>query len=192
MHALFITLLTAVPFGALVGAHKTESRSRHRNLARQSAVTNKTYILQDFYQADDFFTYASVLHVLRLVIQPFPGNGHSFLAQTPRKAMPTTWICKMQRPRDLHMSMTATIPPSLLSTRGVPSPLVGTAIREALRSLDHVSVDERILLCSVRITSNKNYTGGLFILDALAMPVGCGTWPSFWVCRLSFICIHHG
>jgi len=33
---------------------------------------------------------------------------------------------------------------------------------------------------SVRITSNNAYTGGLFILDAAAMPVGCGTWPSFW------------
>ncbi|KAG9309025.1 glycoside hydrolase family 16 protein [Chiua virens] len=33
---------------------------------------------------------------------------------------------------------------------------------------------------SVRITSNDDYTGGLFILDAVAMPVGCGTWPSFW------------
>ncbi|KAG6336027.1 hypothetical protein ID866_3062 [Astraeus odoratus] len=33
---------------------------------------------------------------------------------------------------------------------------------------------------SVRITSNKSYSSGLFILDAAAMPVGCGTWPSFW------------
>ncbi|KAF8448917.1 glycoside hydrolase family 16 protein [Boletus edulis BED1] len=35
---------------------------------------------------------------------------------------------------------------------------------------------------SVRITSNNVYSGGLFILDAVAMPVGCGTWPSFWTC----------
>ncbi|EGN96843.1 glycoside hydrolase family 16 protein [Serpula lacrymans var. lacrymans S7.3] len=33
---------------------------------------------------------------------------------------------------------------------------------------------------SVRISSMKNYTGGLFILDASNMPTGCGTWPSFW------------
>jgi hypothetical protein len=33
---------------------------------------------------------------------------------------------------------------------------------------------------AVRITSDNAYTGGLFILDAVAMPVGCGTWPSFW------------
>ncbi|KAI9464744.1 concanavalin A-like lectin/glucanase domain-containing protein [Boletus coccyginus] len=33
---------------------------------------------------------------------------------------------------------------------------------------------------SVRISSNKVYSSGLIILDALAMPVGCGTWPAFW------------
>jgi len=46
-------------------------------------------------------------------------------------------------------------------------------------------VDVLTNIASVRITSNKSYTGGLFILDAAAMPVGCGTWPSFWVRRLS-------
>jgi hypothetical protein len=34
--------------------------------------------------------------------------------------------------------------------------------------------------CSVRISSSKSYTGGLFVLDASKMPVGCSTWPSFW------------
>ncbi|KIM65978.1 glycoside hydrolase family 16 protein, partial [Scleroderma citrinum Foug A] len=33
---------------------------------------------------------------------------------------------------------------------------------------------------SVRITSNKSYNSGLFILDAAMMPVGCATWPAFW------------
>ncbi|KAF8553590.1 glycoside hydrolase family 16 protein [Imleria badia] len=33
---------------------------------------------------------------------------------------------------------------------------------------------------SVRITSDNVYDGGLFVLDAAAMPVGCDTWPSFW------------
>ncbi|KAG2128597.1 glycoside hydrolase family 16 protein [Suillus clintonianus] len=33
---------------------------------------------------------------------------------------------------------------------------------------------------AVRITSQKSYNGGLFIMDASKMPVGCSTWPSFW------------
>ena len=33
---------------------------------------------------------------------------------------------------------------------------------------------------SVRLTSNNNYTHGLFILDLSHMPFGCGTWPAFW------------
>jgi len=33
---------------------------------------------------------------------------------------------------------------------------------------------------SVRITSNKAYSSGLFIIDAAKMPVGCGVWPSIW------------
>ena len=33
---------------------------------------------------------------------------------------------------------------------------------------------------SVRISSQKTYNSGLFILDAEQMPVGCGTWPSWW------------
>lgn len=30
---------------------------------------------------------------------------------------------------------------------------------------------------SVRLTSNKSYNSGLFILDVAHMPIGCGTWP---------------
>ncbi|KAG8679182.1 hypothetical protein FRC09_019154, partial [Ceratobasidium sp. 395] len=33
---------------------------------------------------------------------------------------------------------------------------------------------------SVRISSTKSYTGGLFVLDVQAMPHGCGVWPAFW------------
>jgi hypothetical protein len=33
---------------------------------------------------------------------------------------------------------------------------------------------------SVRITSPNSYNGGLFVMDAVKMPVGCSTWPSFW------------
>lgn len=33
---------------------------------------------------------------------------------------------------------------------------------------------------SIRITTQKTYNGGLFILDAVHMPTGCGTWPAWW------------
>lgn len=33
---------------------------------------------------------------------------------------------------------------------------------------------------SVRITSNKQYNGGLFVADILQMPFGCSVWPAFW------------
>lgn len=34
---------------------------------------------------------------------------------------------------------------------------------------------------SVRISSNKTYNSGLFILDVKHMPFGCGTWPAYWL-----------
>ena len=34
---------------------------------------------------------------------------------------------------------------------------------------------------SVRITSNKTYSKGLFIFDIIHTPYGCGTWPALWL-----------
>lgn len=67
MHALLVSLLATIPLGTLVGAHRTVTRSRHRNVARQSTSVNKTYVLEDFYQAEDFFTYVSVLVVPHVI-----------------------------------------------------------------------------------------------------------------------------
>ncbi|KIM84668.1 glycoside hydrolase family 16 protein [Piloderma croceum F 1598] len=33
---------------------------------------------------------------------------------------------------------------------------------------------------SVRITTQSQFNGGLFIMDAVHMPTGCATWPAFW------------
>eukprot|EP00039_Didymoeca_costata_P021053 m.343255 g.343255 ORF g.343255 m.343255 type:complete len:338 (-) comp22566_c0_seq1:29-1042(-) len=33
---------------------------------------------------------------------------------------------------------------------------------------------------SIRISSQKTYNGGLFVLDLEHMPFGCGTWPAWW------------
>ncbi|KAK5172231.1 uncharacterized protein LTR77_003869 [Saxophila tyrrhenica] len=34
---------------------------------------------------------------------------------------------------------------------------------------------------AVRLVSNNAYTHGLFILDLVHMPYGCGTWPAYWL-----------
>lgn len=33
---------------------------------------------------------------------------------------------------------------------------------------------------SIRIQTNNQYNSGLFIIDAVHMPVACGVWPAFW------------
>jgi len=33
---------------------------------------------------------------------------------------------------------------------------------------------------SIRLESKKTFNSGLFIIDLIHMPVGCGTWPAFW------------
>jgi len=34
---------------------------------------------------------------------------------------------------------------------------------------------------SIRISSHKAFNKGLFVADIAHMPVGCGTWPAFWL-----------
>ena len=57
-------------------------------------------------------------------------------------------------------------------------PNAGNAI---YMGVDHVS-QSATGRASVRISSNKGYDKGLFILDITHMPGGiCGTWPAFWL-----------
>ncbi|KAF8141503.1 glycoside hydrolase family 16 protein [Boletus edulis] len=143
MHALFLNLLATIPFGTqLAGAHRTTSRSRHRSVARN--YVNKTYELQDFYQAEDFFEEWSFF----TSADPTGGNVN-YLSMQDATSQGIAYVDDCDNSTVLAVDSTSTVP-------------VGGNRN------------------SVRITSNKNYTGGLFILDAAAMPVGCGTWPSFW------------
>ncbi len=34
---------------------------------------------------------------------------------------------------------------------------------------------------AIRLVSNNAYTHGLFIMDLVHMPFGCGTWPAYWL-----------
>ncbi|KAF8553594.1 glycoside hydrolase family 16 protein [Imleria badia] len=142
MHALLLSLLATLPLGTLVGAHRTSSRSRHRNVARQNA--NKTYVLEDLYQAEDFFTKWSFF------TGTDPTNGNvNYLSMQDATSQNLAYVDDCDNATVLAVDSTSNVP-------------VGGNRN------------------SVRITSDKSYTGGLFILDAAAMPVGCGTWPSFW------------
>lgn len=107
-----------MPFGTLVGAHKTQSRSRHRNLARQS--TNKAYVLEDFYQAEDFFTYVPVLHVSRhltlsrqwsFFTGADPTNGNvNYLSMQDATAQNLTYVDDCDNSTVLAVDSTSAVP----------------------------------------------------------------------------------
>ncbi|KAK4696153.1 hypothetical protein P7C71_g1722, partial [Lecanoromycetidae sp. Uapishka_2] len=66
---------------------------------------------------------------------------------------------------------------------GIKQEIIGSASNDANSSylgVDHTtsSTSGR---ASHRITSNKAWNLGLFIADISHMPVGCGTWPAFWM-----------
>jgi hypothetical protein len=51
---------------------------------------------------------------------------------------------------------------------------------------DHTKVATSPGRLSVRLSSKKTYTEGLFIFDLTHMPTGCGTWPAIWTCGPSW------
>jgi len=53
--------------------------------------------------------------------------------------------------------------------------------KQAVMKMDNTStLQENGFRDSVRISSKKQYTGGLFILDITHAPWGCSVWPAFW------------
>ncbi|ORY04943.1 concanavalin A-like lectin/glucanase domain-containing protein [Clohesyomyces aquaticus] len=62
---------------------------------------------------------------------------------------------------------------SISSTSSSPS----TAILRVDSSDQNATTGRR----SVRITSQKQYSSGLFIFDILHTPYGCATWPALWL-----------
>ncbi|KLT39292.1 hypothetical protein CC85DRAFT_251404 [Cutaneotrichosporon oleaginosum] len=56
------------------------------------------------------------------------------------------------------------------------------SINSAGRAIMRVETTERVDRgrMSVRIHANRVWTGGMVIMDAVHMPIGCGTWPAWW------------
>ncbi|KAI6096989.1 glycoside hydrolase family 16 protein [Pisolithus croceorrhizus] len=138
MHGLYTVLVAAVYFGTLADpATILVARTTQYS-------TNKTYTIQDFYQAEDFFNEWTFF----TGADPTGGNV-AYQAMQDAVSQGLAYVDDCDNSTVLAVDSTSSVP------AGGNRP-------------------------SVRITSNKSYTGGLFILDAAAMPVGCGTWPSFW------------
>lgn len=51
----------------------------------------------------------------------------------------------------------------------------------AVLRVDTTDTDASTGRYSVRITSKKQYTTGLFVFDILHSPYGCSTWPALWL-----------
>ena len=51
----------------------------------------------------------------------------------------------------------------------------------AVLRVDTTNTDASTGRYSVRITSKKQYSSGLFIFDILHSPYGCSTWPAIWL-----------
>jgi hypothetical protein len=59
--------------------------------------------------------------------------------------------------------------------------LINTNNGQVYLGVDYTTVNPSAGRASVRISSNKAYTHGLFIADIAHMPGSiCGVWPAFW------------
>jgi len=59
--------------------------------------------------------------------------------------------------------------------------LIGVYNGQVYIGCDHTNVANWPGRNSVRLSSSRAFNNGLFIIDLLHMPTGCGTWPAFWL-----------
>lgn len=83
----------------------------------------------------------------------------------------------MLSPRVL-LTFKMTVLPSWLSTIRLGYHWELIATRQYLATVSIISANA--IVFSIRISSNKTYSGGLFIADFIAMPHGCSIWGAYW------------
>jgi len=59
--------------------------------------------------------------------------------------------------------------------------LINTNNNKVYIGTDHNNVAGGRGRNAVRLTSNRNYNSGIFVIDLDHMPQGCGTWPAYWL-----------
>ncbi|KAG2157675.1 glycoside hydrolase family 16 protein [Suillus bovinus] len=128
-----------------------------------TALIDKTYVIQDFYQGNDFFkNVPPVYFQLFLSANCLPPSSDWIFAVGPD---PTGGNVIYQSQSDAQ-------------SKGLAYVNDNNSLILAVDSTSTVAAGGQ--RASVRITSQNSYDGGLFIFDASYMPVGCSTWPSFW------------
>lgn len=119
------------------------------SLAQQYELT-QTYTPANFFEEFDFFT-------VRIQIHPVNTNAKSSKEQDPTGGF------------------VQYVPFETAATTG----LVGNASDLIYLGVDYQNVytADSPGRPSVRLQSKMTYTEGLFVLDLMHMPTGCGTWP---------------
>ncbi|KAG1880544.1 glycoside hydrolase family 16 protein [Suillus tomentosus] len=149
MHSLPNSFLVAFSFTVLVDGSHYWSSPRHRTVAHRQ-LSGETYMIQDFYQGEDFFKDVPPIYDWTFDVGSDPTHGNViYQSQSDAQSKGLAYINDSNNSLILAVDSTSTVAPG----------------------------GQR---ASVRITSQKSYNGGLFIFDASYMPVGCSTWPSFW------------
>lgn len=143
MYTLSKLFLVALLF-TIVCAHHHDRHRHHYRAAVHRLSTNRTYVIQDLYQGEDFFNYWDFF----TGTDPVAGDV-------------------------VYQSLSDAQSKGLAYVDGCDNSTVFAA-----DSISTVTAGGK--RGSVRITSQKSYNGGLFVIDASNIPVGCSTWPGFW------------